>query len=88
MRVLVEPSGAPYLSASCMIPLTQVGFLFQGISIVGGVRIYNPPLTILSIRLLFSYLRSILLLLGPLGLMGPHVPVTRVWGTPTEANFH
>ena len=26
--------------------------------------------------------------LGPLGLMGPFVPVTRVWGTLIEANYH
>ena len=26
--------------------------------------------------------------LGTHGLIGPHVPVTRVWGTLIEANFH
>ena len=26
--------------------------------------------------------------LGPLGLIGPHVPVTKVWGTLIEAYFH
>ena len=48
----------------------------------GGVRIINPPLTILSIILYFPnlgtlihYLRP-LVPLGPLGLMGPHVLVT------------
>ena len=58
------------------------------------VIIYNPPLTKLSIRLfypnlglLFNYLGP-LVPLGPLGIMGPHVPATRVWGTPIEANFH
>ena len=59
---------------------------------VASVRIYNPPLTKLSIRLfypnlgvLFNYLRP-LVPLGPLGLMRTHVPVTRVWGTLIEAN--
>ena len=26
--------------------------------------------------------------LGPHGLIEPHVPITRVWGTLVEANFH
>ena len=55
------------------------------------VRIYNPPLSKLSIRLYKPNLGVIYLLLGPLvplvpvGLMGPHVLVTRVWGTLIEA---
>ena len=40
------------------------------------------------IGLYFPNLGFIYLLLGPLGLMGPHVPVTRVWGTPIEANLN
>ena len=32
----MEPSGAPYISASCMISFTRAGFLFQYISIVWG----------------------------------------------------
>ena len=61
---------------------------------MGGVRIINPPFTILSIRLYFPNLGTLikylgpLVQLGPLGLMGPHVPVTRVWGTLLEINFH
>ena len=63
--------------------------LLQGI-----VRIYNPPLSKLSIRLCFPNLGVILLLLGPvvplgpLGLMGPHVPVIRVEGTLIEDNWN
>ena len=58
----------------------------------GGVRIYNPPLTKLSIRLfyprIFASLLGPLVPLGPLGRMGTHALVTRVWGTLIEANFH
>ena len=63
--------------------------VFQ-VRIQGGVRIINPPLTILSIRLMFPNLGTLinylgpLVQLGPLGLMGPHVLVTRVWGTLME----
>ena len=60
------------------------GPTFFQVRIQGGVRIYNPPLTKLSIRffypnlgVLFNYLGP-LVSLGPLGLMGPHVPITRV----------
>ena len=58
------------------------------------VRIYNSPLTKLSTRLFYPNLGVLfnslgpLVPLGPLGLMGPHVLVTRVWVTPIEANFH
>ena len=61
---------------------------------MGGVRIINPPLTILYIRLIFPNLGTLinylgpLVQLGPLDLMGPHVPVTRVWGTLLEVNCH
>ena len=41
----------------------------------GGVRIYNPPLTKLSIRLFYPNLGVLFNYLGPLGLMGPHVPL-------------
>ena len=60
----------------------------------GGVRIINPPLTILSIRSILPNLETLikylgpLVQLGPLGLMGPHVLVTRVWGTLLEVNLH
>ena len=62
--------------------------------IAEDVRIYNPPLSKLSIRLYFPSLGVIKLLLGalvplgPLGLMGSHVPVTRVGGTLIEANWN
>ena len=36
--VLMEPYGAPYFSSSCMISLTQVGFLFRDMSIVRRAR--------------------------------------------------
>ena len=36
LLTLMEPYGAPYFFASCMISLTQACFLFQEISIVGG----------------------------------------------------
>ena len=36
----------------------------------------------------FSVIIKSLVPLGPHGLIGPHVPVTRVWRTLTEANFH
>ena len=52
------------------------------------VRIYNPTFSKLSIRIYFSNLGVILLLLGPVGLMGTHVPFTRVWVTPIEANWN
>ena len=51
----------------------------------------------MSIRLFFPNLGTLINYLGPLvqldplGLMGPHVPVTRVWGTLLEVNcdlFH
>ena len=67
---------------------------FSKLGFKGGVRIYNPPLTKLSIRLfspnlgvLSNYLGP-LVPLGPRGLMGPHLPVTRLWGTSIEANCH
>ena len=67
--------------------------VFQ-VKIQGGVRIINPPLTIMSIRLylpnlgtLIHYLDPIVPL-GPLGLMGPPRAVTRVWGTLLEVNWH
>ena len=59
-----------------------------------GARIYNPPMTKLSIRffypnlgVLFNYLGPLVPLV-PLGLIGAHLLVTRVWGTPIEANLH
>ena len=58
----------------------------------GGVSIYNIPLSKLFIRLYLPKLGVNQLLLGPLVplgtlvLMGPHVLVTRVWGTPIESN--
>ena len=61
---------------------------------MGGVRIINPPLIILSIRLIFPNLGTLinylgpLVQLGPLGLMGPHVLVTGVWGTLVEVKYH
>ena len=48
------------------------------------VRILNPPLTILSIYIIYPNLGTLinylglLVPLGPLGLMGTHVPITRV----------
>ena len=51
------------------------------------VRIINPPLTILSIRLYLPNLGTLIHFLGPLvpfgplGLIGPPRSVTRVWGT-------
>ena len=48
----------------------------------------------MSIRLIYPNLGTLinylgpLVQLGPLGLMGPHGPVTRVWGTLLEANCH
>ena len=60
------------------------------VRIQGGVRIINPPLTILSIRLYLPNLRTLihyfgpLVPLDPLGLMWPPRLVTRVWGTLLE----
>ena len=65
------------------------GLSYQGpqifqVSIQGGVKIIILPCPIFSIvsklGVLFVYILS-LAPLGPLGLIGPHVPVTRVWGT-------
>ena len=48
----------------------------------------------MSIRLIYPNLGTLINYLvpleplGPLGLMGPHVPVTTVWGTLLEVNFH
>ena len=61
---------------------------FSKLGFRGGVRIINPPLTILSIRLYLPNLGTLIKYLGPLGIMGPHVPVTRVWGTLLEVKCH
>ena len=61
---------------------------------MGGVRIINPPLIILCSRIIFPNIGTLINYLGPLvqlgrlGLMGPHVPVTVVWKTLLEVNFH
>ena len=57
----------------------------------GGVRVIILPCPNWSILLnlgVFLVIIESLVPLGPLGLMGPHVPVTRVWGTLIEANCH
>ena len=61
------------------------------VRIQGGVRIIILPCPNWSILLNLGVILVIIespVSLGPLGLMGPHVPVTRVWGTQIEANFH
>ena len=40
------------------------------------------------IILIYPNLGTLINYLGPLGLMGPHARVTRVWGTLLEVNFH
>ena len=52
------------------------------------VRIINPPLTYFLLDLIFPNLGTLINYLGPLGLMGPHVPITRVRGTLLEVKFH
>ena len=53
--------------------------LFSNLRFNGSARIISPPLTILSIRLIFPNLGTLinylgpLVKLGPVGLMGPHV---------------
>ena len=57
----------------------------------GGVRIIILPCSNWSIlpKLgVFSVIIESLVLLGPHGIIGPQVPVTRVWGTLFEAKFH
>ena len=69
------------------------GPTFVQVRIQGGVRIINPTLTILSIRLYFPNLGTLIHYLGPLvpfsplGLMGPHILAIGVWGTLLEVNF-
>ena len=53
-----------------------------------GVRIINPPFGQMSIRLIYPNLGTLINYLLPLVPLGPHVPVTRVWGTLLEVNFH
>ena len=68
---------------------------FSKLEFKGGVRIINPPLSNLVIclnqesksRVLPVYFYS-LAPLGPLGLIGAHVPVNKVWGTLIEAYCH
>ena len=61
--------------------------VFQ-VRIQGGVRIINPLLTILFIRLYLPNLGTLIHYLGPLDLMGPPRSVIRVWGTLLEVKFH
>ena len=56
---------------------------------MGGVRIIIIPCpnwSILPNLGVFLVIIESLVQLGPLGLMRLHIPVTRVWGTPIEAN--
>ena len=61
---------------------------FSQLGFRGSVSIFNPPLTIMSIRLYFPNLGTLIHYLGPLGLMGPPRSGTRVWGTLLEVNCH
>ena len=47
-----------------------------------SMRLYLPNLEFIQLLL------GPLVPLGPLGLMGTHVPVTSVWGTQIEANYN
>ena len=56
-----------------------------------GVRIIIltfPIWSILPNLGVFLVIIESLVPLGPLGLMGPPLPVTRVWGTLIKANYH
>ena len=64
---------------------------FSKLSFRGGVRIIILTCLILSILpnlRVFVVIIESLVPLDPLGLMGPHVPVSRVQGTQIEAKFH
>ena len=61
---------------------------------VSNVRIINPPLVKCLLDSLFPNLGTLikylgpLVQLGPLDLMGPHLPVIGVWGALLEVNYH
>ena len=58
---------------------------------MGGVRIiilHCPNRLIMPKLGVFSVIIESLVPLGPHGLIGTHVPATRVWGTLVKANCH
>ena len=64
---------------------------FSKLSFKGGVIIIILPCPNWSIMPklgVFLVIIESLILLGPHGLIGPHVPVTRVWGTLVEVKCH
>ena len=67
---------------------------FSKLAFRGGVRIINPPLSefghmsksrVMSKSKVHRVYFYSLAPMGPLGLIGAHVPITKVWGTLIES---